>query len=144
MVDIDLLKYLKKRLGEGAKTGNADDTIKVYEFFKQVASENDELKEAVATVDLKGQVIITDIDRKFWFSHTGGNIEYGEGEIDGPDFTFLATLPVFSEIIFGEKEGSKAFGAKELNIEGNVAKGIAYNNFIVHGLDLFGKLTADL
>jgi hypothetical protein len=65
MVDANLIKELKEMNEKGE--GEPSDALKMYEFIKQLAGENEELKEELEDIDtIIVQQEITDIDYKFW------------------------------------------------------------------------------
>jgi hypothetical protein len=66
MVDQALLKEIKDKIDAGAAAADPKDTLKVYELFKQVAEENEDLKEELEDMDITIQMIITDKDVKSW------------------------------------------------------------------------------
>ena len=144
MVDQEILVNLKKLFDQGPDVATADDFPLVLEFVKQLAVENDDLKEELEASDFKCNVIIKDVDRKFWFSATGGKIDYGDGEVDDASFAFIGDLKILASVVYGEIDGPSTYMAGQLSIEGNIADGLAFNEIILVALDAFEDLTSDL
>ncbi|MBY8989006.1 MAG: SCP2 sterol-binding domain-containing protein [Candidatus Lokiarchaeota archaeon] len=124
MVDEALLKEVKGMIGAGAAASDVNDTLKVYELFKQVAEENDDLKEELEDMDITIQMNITDADAKFWLKAKDGTMEFGKGEVDNPSFTFSATKEVAAGMIFGEVDATSAYMAGDITVEGNLQDAI--------------------
>ena len=109
MVDEALLNEVKEKMDAGAAASDVNDTLKVYELFKQVAEENEDLKEELEDMDIAIQMVITDADKKFWLKAHDGTMEFGEGTVDNPSFTFSATKEVAAGMLFGEVDATSAY-----------------------------------
>ena len=144
VVDQELVSYLKKKFEEGPNKADPDDFLKVIEFVRQLAEENDDVRKALGASDFRCQVIIRDVNKKFWLTTLGGKLEYGEGEVDDPSFTFKGLLKVLAGVIFGVKDGPANYLAGELTIEGSVTLSLAFNEIILVTLDAFQDLTAEI
>ncbi|MFX1392610.1 MAG: SCP2 sterol-binding domain-containing protein [Promethearchaeota archaeon] len=144
MVDEALLKELKAKLDAGSDSANPDDVLKVYEFFKQVAQENEDLKEELEDMDIAVQTVITDVDKKYWITAKDGEINYGPGEIDNPSFTFAATLAVGAGMLYGEVDATSAYMAGDITVEGNLQDAMAFQEIIELAMEAFEDLTEDL
>ena len=144
MVDEALLKELKAKLDAGSDSANADDVLKVYEFFKQVAQENEDLKEELEDMDIAVQTNITDVNKKYWITAKDGKINYGPGEIDNPSFTFSATLAVGAGMLYGEVDATSAYMAGDITVEGNLQDAMAFQEIIELAMEAFEDLTEDL
>lgn len=71
MVDEKVIKELKELREKGAS--QPSDALKLYEFVKQLAEEEDELKEELEDIDtMVVQLIVSDADYKYW-------VKIGEG-----------------------------------------------------------------
>jgi hypothetical protein len=104
MVDEALINEMKGKFDAGAAAASPADSLKVFELFKQIAEENEDLKEELEDMDIVIQMIITDKDAKFWLKAHDGTLEFGEGVVDNPSFTFSATQEVGAGMLFGEVE----------------------------------------
>ncbi|MFX1276961.1 MAG: SCP2 sterol-binding domain-containing protein [Promethearchaeota archaeon] len=144
MVDHNLLVTLKEKFEAGSSEAKPDDLPLVLELLKQLAVENDEVKEELSGADFKAVVEETETGIKYWFTNKDGAVDYGEGEIDDPSFKFIGPLSVLAAIIFQEKDGPSAYMAGEISIEGNIADGLAFNEVIAVSLDAFEDLIEDL
>ena len=94
MVDEALINEVKEKLDAGAAATDISFALKMYELFKQIAMENEDLKEELEDMDITVQMIVTDVDTKAWMKAHDGILEYGEGETDNPSFTFSANKEV--------------------------------------------------
>jgi len=144
MVDEALLKEMKEKFDAGAENADPDDALKVYELYKQLAEESEDLKEELEDMDIAVQMIITDTDKKFWVKAKGGNLEYGEGEIDDPSFTFSATQDVGAGMLYGEVDATSAYMAGDITVEGNLQDAMAFQEIIELAMEAFEDAIEDL
>jgi putative sterol carrier protein len=135
MVDEALLKEVKEKMDAGAAASDVNDTLKVYELFKQVAEENEDLKEELEDMDIAIQMDITDAGKKFWLKAHDGTMEFGEGSIDNPSFTFSATKEVAAGMLFGEVDATSAYMAGDITVEGNLQDAMAFQEIIELALE---------
>ena len=87
MVDDALVKELKGLLEAGADAADPAAILKMMEFFKQVSKSSEDLAEELEDMDITVQMILTDIDKKFWIKATAygkfikiWDPEYGDGQ----------------------------------------------------------------
>jgi putative sterol carrier protein len=144
MVDEALLKEIKEKMDAGAAASDVNDTLKVYELFKQVAEENEDLKEELEDMDIAIQMIITDANAKFWLKAHDGTMEFGEGEVDNPSFTFSATKEVGAGMLFGEVDATSAYMAGDITVEGNLQDAMAFQEIIELALEALEDMFEDL
>jgi len=144
MVDESLLKELKAMSDAGADAAGPEVILKTMEFFKQVSKENEDLMEELEDMDISVQEIITDKDKKFWITAKDGNIEYGEGTIDNPSFTFSAAMAVAAGMLLGEVDATSAYMAGDITVEGNLQDAMAFQEIIELAMEAFEDLTEDL
>ena len=144
MVDKALLKEIKEKIDAGAAASDVKDTLKVYELFKQVAEENDDLKEELEDMDITIQMNITDADAKFWLKAKEGTMEFGEGTVDNPSFTFSATKEVGAGMLFGEVDATSAYMAGDITVEGNLQDAMAFQEIIELALEALEDMFEDL
>lgn len=105
----------------------SSDQLAFLEKMKKLAEENEEFKEELEDIDeIIAQNVITDLNYKFWVKFGGGKFEYGEGEIDNPSFTMSCTAAIMTGMGTGEVEGTSAYMAGDLAIEGDLQGAIAY------------------
>jgi len=117
MVDEGLIKEAKSKIDAGAGAADVKDSLKMFELFKQIAEENEDLKEELEDMDIAIQMVITDADAKFWLKAHDGMLEYGEGEIDSPSFTFSASKEVGAGMLFGEVDATSAYMAGDITVD---------------------------
>jgi len=141
MVDKDLLKELKEKFEAGPENANPDDILKVYELFKQISEENEELKETMEDMDIRVQMNIMDIDKKFWVAVSEGVFNYGEGEIENASFTFSTTKDVGSSLLYGQIDATSAYMAGDITVEGNLQDAMAFQEIIELCTEAFEDLT---
>ncbi|MHA2009899.1 MAG: SCP2 sterol-binding domain-containing protein [Promethearchaeota archaeon] len=139
MVDANLINDLKE-LREKGPSAPAD-SLKMFEFMKQLAAENEELKEELEDIDtILMQMVITDTDYKYWVKFGEGTVDYAEGESADATCTMKATAATFAGVASGEIDGTSAYMSGDLVIEGNLQDAIAYGE--ISGLAM--ELGADL
>ncbi len=144
MVDEALLKEIKGKIEAGAAASDVNDTLKVYELFKQVAEENDDLKEELEDMDITIQMNVTDVDAKFWLKAHDGTLEFGDGTVDNPSFTFSATKEVAAGMIFGEVDATSAYMAGDITVEGNLQDAMAFQEIIELALEALEDMFEDI
>ena len=126
MVDEKLIEELKAIREAGPENAPPDAIFKIFEVFKQLAAEDEDLKEEVEDADLCMQFVITDRDNKFWIAARDGVISYGDG--DGPDVsvTMKAAFETMSGILSQEVDATSAYMSGDLVIEGNLQDAMAF------------------
>lgn len=129
MVDEKIIKELKELREKGPK--QPSDALKTYEFVKQLAEENEELKEELEDIDpMVVQLVITDVDYKYWVKIGEGKLDYGEGEGEDPSVTMSATGATWTGLTSGEIDSTSAYMSGDLVIEGNLQDAIAYGEVL--------------
>jgi putative sterol carrier protein len=144
MVNEALIKEMKKKFDAGAAAGKPEDSLKVFELFKQIAAENDDLKEELEDMDIAIQAVVTDANYKFWLKAHDGTLEYGAGEVDNPSFTFSANKEVGLGMLFGEVDATSAYMAGDITVEGNLQDAMAFQEIIELALEAYEDLAEDL
>jgi putative sterol carrier protein len=126
MVSEDLLKKLAAmRDGEGER--KPSDALLLCEAFKQLAAENEDIKEEVEDMDLTVvQFEWSDVGYKYWVKFGEGQVDYAEGEAEDPSVTMIATSTTWGGLGSGEIDATSAYMAGDLQIEGNLQDAIAY------------------
>lgn len=144
MVDKALLKEIKDAIDAGAAASDVKVTLKVYELFKQVAEENEDLKEELEDMDITIQMNITDADAKFWLKAHDGTLEFGEGDVENPSFTFSATKEIGAGMLFGEVDATSAYMAGDITVEGNLQDAMAFQEIIELALEALEDMFEEL
>ena len=126
MVSDDLLQKLKAlRDGEGERSPS--DALVLCEALKQLAAENEDIKEEVEDMDtILVQLVWTDVDYKYWVKVGEGEVDYGEGETKDPTVTMKATSTTWVGMGAGEIDGTSAYMSGDLQIDGTLQDAIAY------------------
>ncbi|MFX0104860.1 MAG: SCP2 sterol-binding domain-containing protein [Candidatus Hodarchaeota archaeon] len=128
MVSEDLLKKLKD-LREGVGERKPSDALLLAEALKQLATENEDIKEEVEDMDtIIVQFEYTDMDYKYWVKVGEGQVDYGEGEAEDTSVTMKATGATWAGMGSGEIEATSAYMSGDLQIEGNLQDAIAYGD----------------
>jgi putative sterol carrier protein len=130
MVDDALVKELKGLMEAGADAADPAAILKMMEFFKQISKESEDLAEELEDMDITVQMILTDIDKKFWIKATAGDLTYGEGTTESPSFTFSAVKAVGAGMLFGEVDATSAYMAGDITVEGNLQDAMAFQEII--------------
>ncbi|TXT60326.1 MAG: hypothetical protein BAJALOKI1v1_1280004 [Promethearchaeota archaeon] len=137
MVSKDLLNEMKAKFEAGSSKADINDTLKVFELYKQLAEKSEDLKEEMEDMDITVQMIISDKDKKFWVKVKEGNMEYGEGEVEEPSFTFSASFETGAGMLFGEIDATSAYMAGDITVEGNLQDAMAYQEIIELAMEAF-------
>ncbi len=143
MVDESLLKDIKAAQDKGAAAAEVGDMLKVYDFIKQISTENEDLKEELEDMDIAIQMILTDADKKFWLTVKEGTLDFGEGVVDNPSFTMSSTLEVGAGILMGEVDATSAYMAGDITVEGNLQDAMAFQEIIELALEAYEDLVED-
>ncbi|TXT65771.1 MAG: hypothetical protein BAJALOKI3v1_70073 [Promethearchaeota archaeon] len=144
MVDEALVNELKEKFDAGAAAAEPDDALKCFQLFEQVADEMEDLKEELEDMDIAVQMILTDADKKFWVKASEGNLEYGEGDVDNPSFTFSATKEVGLGMLFGEVDATSAYMAGDITVEGNLQDAMAFQEIIELAMEGFEDILDEM
>ncbi len=144
MVDESLLKKIKAAQDAGASSASDADVMLMYDFVKQISTENEDLKEELEDMDIAISQILTDIDKKYWLTVKEGTLEYGEGDVDNPSFTMSSTLEVGAGILMGEVDATSAYMAGDITVEGNLQDAMAFQEIIELALEAYEDLVEDL
>jgi putative sterol carrier protein len=135
MVDENLIKEIKEMREKGP--GEPSDALKLYEFIKQLATENEELKEELEDIDtVIVQQEVTDIDFRYWIKFGEGAADYGEGESADATVTMKATQATWAGLSSGEIDSTSAYMSGDLVIEGNLQDAIAYGEILGLAMEL--------
>ena len=126
MVDESLLKKIKGAQDAGASSASAEDVTMMYEFVKQISTENEDLKEELEDMEIAISQILTDIDKKYWLTVKEGDLQFGEGDVENPSFTMSSTLEVGAGILMGEVDATSAYMAGDITVEGNLQDAMAF------------------
>ena len=139
MVDANLIKELKEMREKGP--GAPSDALKMYEFMKQLAGENEELKEELEDIDtILVQQEVTDIDFKYWVKFGEGAVDYDEGANDDASVTMKATQATWAGLSSQEIDSTSAYMSGDLVIEGNLQDAIAYGEILALAMELGAEL----
>jgi len=129
MVDENLIKELKEMRAKGAS--QPSDALKMYEFVKQMVDESEDLKEELEDIDpMAVQLVVTDVNYRYWVKLGDGKIDYGEGDADDPSVTMSATGATWAGLSSGELDSTSAYMSGDLVIEGNLQDAIAYGEIV--------------
>ncbi|MFW9969194.1 MAG: SCP2 sterol-binding domain-containing protein [Candidatus Odinarchaeota archaeon] len=125
-MDDNLLKKLAE-IRDGVGERKPSDALLLAEALKQLAKENDDIKEEVEDMDtIIVQFEYTDFDYKYWVKLGEGSVDYGEGEADEPSVTMRATGATWAGLGSGEIDATSAYMSGDLQIDGNLQDAIAY------------------
>ena len=139
MVDANLIKELKEMREKGP--GAPADALKMYEFMKQLATENEELKEELEDIDtIIVQQEVTDINFVYWIKFGEGAVDYAEGASDDATVTMKAAQATWSGLSSGEIDSTSAYMSGDLVIEGNLQDAIAYGEILGLAMELGAEL----
>lgn len=124
MVDQGLIDEIKAMRSAGG--GKKEDILKIFEMFKQLSEEDEDLKEEVEDSEIAMQFTITDMDYKFWLVVKGA-ISYGEGDCpDDVTVSFSANGETITGMFSGKVDATAAYMSGDLVIEGNLQDAMAF------------------
>jgi putative sterol carrier protein len=139
MVDANLISDLKNMREKGP--GKPSDSLKMYEFMKQLAAENEELKEELEDIDtIIVQQEVTDANFVYWIKFGEGSIDYAEGASDDATVTMKAAQATWTGMSSGEIDSTSAYMSGDLVIEGNLQDAIAYGEILALAMELGAEL----
>ena len=144
MVDKKVLRNIKSAKDKGADAADKNAILNVYEFFKQTSKENEDLAEELEDMDITVQMVVTDKEEKFWIKASGGEITYGEGDVDNPSFTFSCKMAVGAGMLFGEIDATSAYMAGDITVEGNLQDAMAFQEIIELAMEAFEDLSEEV
>ena len=125
MVDQKLVDELKEMREKGPS--KPSDALKLFEFVKQLAKESEDLKEELDDIDSTVvQLVVKDIDYKYWVKLGEGTVDYGEGQSEDPSVTMTATGATWAGMSSGEIDSTSAYMSGDLVIDGNLQDAIAF------------------
>ncbi len=130
MVNPALIQELKHNVAVGADKAGVGATLKVFEFFKQIGQEDNEMKQELAPLKLLAMINVTDKNKKYWMRVTNGKVEYGEGEVKDPTFVFSAPFSLLFDVVIGKVNPTSEYLAGKVSIEGNVPDAMAFQSII--------------
>lgn len=141
MVDMNLALEVKEMTEKGTLKDDPKNILKLMELMKQVSVEDEDLKEELEDMDtIIGQMVITDKDFKYWFKSGEGDFDYAEGENDDPSFTMKANWETMAGMMSGEVDGTAAYMAGDLVIEGNLQDVMGYGEVMRLAVEAMQKL----
>ena len=143
MVDQALVDELKGIMEAGAGSAKPEHALRVFEFFKQVADENEEIQEELEDIEISAQIILSDVDKKFWVKVADSKIEYGEGALDGASFILTSNLEKGSGILIGETDATSAYMAGEISVEGSLPDALSFQSVVELAMEVFEEITED-
>lgn len=141
MVDLNLAMEVREMTEKGTMREDPKNILKLLELVKQVAAEDEELKEELEDMDkIIGQMVVNDKDFKYWLSSGDGEFEFGEGDTDDPSFTMKANWETMGGMMAGEVDGTAAYMSGDLVIEGNLQDVMGYAEFMRIAVEALQRL----
>ncbi len=144
MVDTNLLKELKQRL-ESTEDPKPENSLKFFEFFKQLSKSNEIFKKKIEKLDITAQLSFIDVEKKFWIRIKNGMFDYGEGEISNPSFNYITTFAISAGVLYGEIDPIDAYMAGDIKIQGgNLQSALAFQQVLALGMQLLDEMLENL
>ena len=141
MVDLNLANEVREMNEKKTMKEDPKNILKLMELVKQVAAEDEELKEELEDMNkIVGKMVVTDKDFAWWLSAGEGNFDYSEGEADDPNFTMKANWETLGSIMTGDIDGTSAYMSGDLVIEGNLQDVMAYGEFMRVAVEALQRL----
>ena len=128
MVDESLLNEIREMREKGYS--GPSDVLKLFEVAKQLSTESEDMREEIEDMDsIAVQLVMNDIDFKWWVKMGEGSFEYGEGEIE-----FTVSLITSHEnwrgMLGGEVDATSLYMGGDLSIEGNLQDAMAFGEVL--------------
>lgn len=141
---MDKVKKLKEKMDAGADSASVEDIPLMWDFFVDLANENEEIQDEIADANVRVQMILTDADKKFWLKVEDGKMTWGEGDVEEPTFTFSATLKIGAGMLFGEVDATSAYMAGDITVEGNLQDAMFFQEIIELSIKIYEDLVDEL
>jgi putative sterol carrier protein len=113
----ELIEEMLKLRDEGKKLKAV---LKLFEIIKELATENEELKDEIENTDLSMQFLTTDTDMKFWIEIRNNQIKYGQGHGPERTVTLSGDEQTINGILSQDVDATSAYMSGDLIIEGNL------------------------
>jgi len=141
MVDESLPKKLAELKESGALSSDPKNILILMELIKQVSLENEDLKEELENIDtVTAQMMVMDKNFKWWIRLGDGDFDYGEGEDENASFAMKSDWKTISGVLVGEIDGTAAYLAGSLKMEGNLQNSMAFGDYFEFAMDIMAEL----
>ncbi|MFX0059630.1 MAG: SCP2 sterol-binding domain-containing protein [Candidatus Hodarchaeota archaeon] len=141
MVDETLPKKLAELKESGAMSSDPKNILILMELIKQASLENEDLKEELENIDtVTAQMMVIDKDFKWWIRLGDGDFDYGEGEDESASFSMKSDWKTISGVLVGEIDGTAAYLAGSLKMEGNLQNSMAFGDYFEFAMDIIAEL----
>jgi len=144
MVDKEKLVKLKSLMEAGADAADVDAIPVVWDFFVDLANENEEIQDEIADATVRVQMVLTDADNKYWLKVEEGKMTWGEGLVEDPTFTFSAVKKIGIGMLFGEVDATSAYMAGDITVEGNLQDAMFFQEIIELSMEIAEDLFDEL
>lgn len=144
MVDKEKLVKLKSLMEAGADAADVNAIPVVWDFFVDLANENEEIQDEIADATVRVQMVLTDADNKYWLKVEEGKMTWGEGTVEDPTFTFSAVKKIGIGMLFGEVDATSAYMAGDITVEGNLQDAMFFQEIIELSMEIAEDLFDEL
>lgn len=144
MVDKEKLVKLKSLMEAGADEADVNAIPVVWDFFVDLANENEEIQDEIADATVRVQMVLTDADNKYWLKVEEGKMSWGEGTVEDPTFTFSAVKKIGIGMLFGEVDATSAYMAGDITVEGNLQDAMFFQEIIELSMEIAEDLFDEL
>ncbi|MHA1372491.1 MAG: SCP2 sterol-binding domain-containing protein [Promethearchaeota archaeon] len=124
-IDKNLLNDLMEKMENG--TMSVADIPKYLDLIKQVANSSEDIQEEIEDWDCVIQFNVID-ELKAYVIVKDGKLDIGVGEHDNPTITLMMSGPTAIGLFSGEIDGTSAYMAGEITIDGPLPEAIKFNN----------------
>ena len=128
----------------GANAADVDAIPVVWDFFVDLANENEEIQDEIADATVRVQMVLTDADNKYWLKVEEGKMTWGEGMVEDPTFTFSAVKKIGIGMLFGEVDATSAYMAGDITVEGNLQDAMFFQEIIELSMEIAEDLFDEL
>lgn len=128
----------------GANAADVNAIPVVWDFFVDLANENEEIQDEIADATVRVQMVLTDADNKYWLKVEEGKMTWGEGLVEDPTFTFSAVKKIGIGMLFGEVDATSAYMAGDITVEGNLQDAMFFQEIIELSMEIAEDLFDEL
>ena len=142
MVDQALIDKVKEMRVYPESAGNEAALI-IFQVFKQLSEEDEDLKEEIEDVELCTQFILMEGEKegfKYWVSVRDGKLDFGEGEGSDVTVTLKSTNNVLGGILSRKIDPESAYMAGDIVIEGRLQDALAFSEISSLAGDILSEM----
>ncbi len=107
----------------------AADLPEFFGLFCEICNESEDAQDEVEDWDRRVLLNLEGLGH-YWLTVVGKRFEYGEGSLDNPDTTLVATGDLAADLFIGKKDATAAYTAGSLKVEGALPDAVMLRGLI--------------